>query len=639
MKMFSSLTFLPLAALILSTVFTVQASTGETDSVRPNIIMVVVDDVGFSDVGFNGNPVVQTPNLDRIAGEGLNLTNFHTSTVCAPGRAVLLTGRDHSRTGVWSTTMNYYRIRAEETVIAQPFKEDGYATGMFGKWHNGDNYPYRPEDRGFDEVVRHGGGGVSQAPDYWGNDYFDDTYFHNGIPKQYKGYCTDVWFDETMRFISQNKDRPFFAYVAPNTAHWPAIVPKEYLDIYRDDKRFNHTKKNSSLDGQIFYGMISNIDHNMGRLDNKLKELGLYDNTIVIFTSDNGSRNAEALKGVIPRFRGGKAAIISEGSTRVPTLLRWPAGKLQAGGTQVNTLTRAQDLMPTFIDIAGIKRPQGVEFDGINILPALKGDKSFVAPMQFEEQTAGIRPLGKFNKFTVRTQKWRLFGSKLIDIENDNRQKINQAKQHPEVVKTLRKAYEKWHDELEPSFSKLSYIVVGNDAENPSVITSHDWAPRAYGYQELLQKAKDGIKTKMDVPWLQSSISGAKLTNGRWFIDVETTANYTIELRRWPREANKPMTYAGPVEGMNADYMVRLIKGEPKRKNGKLVKMDSVRLKITNIDNQAMFDKTKPVTATDTHISFTVKLPKGKTNFESWMFDSKGKFEDRGAYYMYVTRH
>jgi arylsulfatase A-like enzyme len=614
----------------------------QAEKISPNVIMIVVDDVGFSDVAFNGNPVIQTPNLDRMASEGLNLTNFHTSTVCAPGRAVLLTGRDHNRTGVWSTTMNYYRIRANETIIAQPFKEAGYDTGMFGKWHNGDNYPYRAEDRGFTEVVRHGGGGVSQSPDYWGNDYFDDTYFHNGKPKKYKGYSADVFFNETIRFASESKkkNKPFFAYLATNTAHWPAIVSQKYLKAYQKHPRLQVGGKGGAIESQIFYAMIANIDENIGRLDNKLKELGLFENTIVIFTSDNGSRDPNAVTDFTPRFKGGKGAMVAEGSTRVPLLFRWPEGRLQIAGTIDNTLIKAQDLMPTLINAANIPPPEGVEFDGVDIMPVLKGDKTFISPMQFEEQTAGIRPLGKFHKFTVRTQKWRLFSDKLIDIENDPHQKKNLADKYPEVVANLQKSYEKWHDELEPSFDDLTYIVVGNSAENPSVITSHDWAPPAKVYQGELNKAKKGIKTKIGVPWLQSSISAGKPQNGRWFVEVETAGEYNIELRRWPREEDKPMTYGGDVAGLNADYMVSVTKegASAQRKQGKAIKMDYVRLQITDINNKKLFDQTKPVTIKDHFISFDLALTKGKKSIQSWMFDSQEKFENRGAYFMYITK-
>jgi arylsulfatase B len=608
----------------------------------PNVIMIVVDDVGFSDVAFNGNPVIKTPNLDNMARQGLNLTNFHTSTVCAPGRALLLTGRDHNRTGVWSTTMNYYRIRSDETIISQPFKDAGYATGMFGKWHNGDNYPYRPEDRGFTEVVRHGGGGVSQSPDYWGNDYFDDTYFHNSKPEKYKGYSADVFFDETIRFASENKkkNKPFFAYLATNTAHWPAIVPQKYLDAYRNHPRLQIGGKGGAIESQIFYAMIANIDENMGRLDKKLKELGLFENTIVIFTSDNGSRDPNAVTDFIPHFKGGKGAMVAEGSTRVPLLLRWPEGHLQKAGSVDNTLIKAQDLMPTLLNAAHIKSPEGVEFDGVDIMPVLKGDKTFIPAMQFEEQTAGIRPLGKFHKFIVRTQKWRLFSDKLIDIENDPHQKKNLAKQFPEVVEHLRKSYGKWHDQLEPSFDNLTYVVVGNAAENPSVLTSHDWAPPATEYQAELKKAKDGIKTKMGVPWLQSSIAKGQKINGRWFVEVDSAGDYNIELRRWPREENKPMTYGGDVAGLNADYMVRVTKEGKlaKRKQGKAIPMDSVRLKITDVNDKALFDQTKSVNINDHFINFDLTLSKGKNSIESWMFNSQSKFENRGAYFMYITK-
>lgn len=621
-----------LAAIVLPITGVVAAQAS-----RPNVIIVCVDDVGFSDVGFNGNPVIQSPNLDQMAKDGLNLTNFHTSTVCAPGRAAILTGRDHLRAGVWSTTMNYYRIRRDETCIAEPFEAAGYKTGMFGKWHNGDNYPYRPEDRGFQEVVRCGGGGVSQTPDYWGNDYFDDVYFHNGEPKQYSGYCTDVWFGETIRFIEESKNDPFFIYLAPNAAHWPAIAPKEYIDLYRDHPRLQGGRKSTPMDSWIFYAMITNIDDNMGRLDAKLRELGLFDNTIVLFTSDNGSRDAEAVKGFTPRFPGSKASARGDAGTRVPTLLRWPSGGLQAAGSTENTLLGAQDLVPTFMDICDLPNPKGTVFDGISILPVLQGASDWPERMLFEQQGSAIHPQTKGHKFCVRTQKWRLFQDALYDIENDNRQSKNVANEYPEVVQELTAAYEAWYDSLQPGFQNLTHIVVGNPAENPSVITCHDWSPEGEDLKRLLELERSGKgRAKHNVPWLQKSVAGGVPVNGYWHIDVEQAGTYQVELRRWPREADKPMNWGNePTAGMNAVYEAARCAGETplQRKTGKKLKIDAVRLKIGDT-----FDETREVQDRDHAVVFEVTLSQGKTTMQSWMINQDKPEENRGAYYVYMSR-
>ena len=191
----------------------------------PNVVLVVTDDQGYGDLGCHGNPILRTPNLDALYRRSVRLTDFHVGPTCAPTRASLMTGRYCNRTGVWHTIMGRSLLRRDEVTMADVFAAGGYRTGIFGKWHLGDNYPYRPQDRGFHEVLIHGGGGVGQTPDAWGNDYFDDTYLHNGTPEKFSGYCTDVWFDGAMRFIEDNRDRPFFAYLATNAPHSPYRVP------------------------------------------------------------------------------------------------------------------------------------------------------------------------------------------------------------------------------------------------------------------------------------------------------------------------------------------------------------------------------------------------------------------------------
>ena len=194
----------------------------------------MTDDQGYGDVGAHGNSMIKTPNIDKLHGESVRLTNYHVDPTCAPTRSALLTGRYSSRTAFGTPLWGVRSSHEDETMVSNVFADAGYATGFFGKWHLGDNYPHRPEDRGFQEVVRHGGGGVQQTPDYWGNDYFDDTYWHNSDPTHYDGYCTDVFFREGMRFIEENKDEPFFAYIPTNAPHGPLFVEERYWKPYAD---------------------------------------------------------------------------------------------------------------------------------------------------------------------------------------------------------------------------------------------------------------------------------------------------------------------------------------------------------------------------------------------------------------------
>ena len=249
---------------------------------KPNVIIVITDDQGYGDLGHTGNPIIKTPALDKFSAESVNLTNYHVGTTCAPTRAGLLTGRNCNRNGVWHTIMGASILNADEVTLANVLQDNGYRTGMFGKWHLGDNYPFHPHNRGFDETLYHGGGGVGQTPDYWNNDYLDDTYFRNGVPEKKSGYCTDVWFDEAIKFIEASKEGPFFCYLSLNAPHGPYNVPINYYNLYKDETNISELQKR-------FYGMITNIDDNFDKLVNKLDGLGIAENTILIFTTDNGT--------------------------------------------------------------------------------------------------------------------------------------------------------------------------------------------------------------------------------------------------------------------------------------------------------------------------------------------------------------
>ncbi len=238
---------------------------------KPNVIVIITDDQGYGDLSCHGNPWLKTPEMDRLYTDGVRLTDFHVDPTCAPTRAALMTGRYSARTGVWLTYGSRHHLRRDEVTMADVFQQHGYRTAIFGKWHLGDNYPFRPTDRGFDESLIHGGGVIGETPDYWDNNYYDDTYFRNNRPEKVKGYCTDVWFDETIRFMEANRDRPFFVYLSTNAPHGPLHVPERYRIPYAAQ----------GARRAAFYGMIASIDENLGRLRTALTALRLERDTIV----------------------------------------------------------------------------------------------------------------------------------------------------------------------------------------------------------------------------------------------------------------------------------------------------------------------------------------------------------------------
>jgi len=544
---------------------------------RPNVILVITDDQGYGDLGCHGNPVIQTPNLDRLYTQSIRLTNFHVGPTCSPTRAALMTGHYCNRTGVWHTIMGRSLLRKDEVTVADVFSASGYRTGIFGKWHLGDNYPFRPQDRGFGEVLIHGGGGVGQGPDYWGNDYFDDTYFHNGRPKKFEGYCTDIWFDEAMKFIETNKERPFFCYIPTNAPHGPYNVADEYSKPYRD--------KGVSKNQANFYGMITNIDENMGRLMQRLKELSLEENTILIFRTDNGTSGSYG-----GGMRGRKGSEY-EGGHRVPCFIRWPGGGLTSG-SDIDRLTAHVDILPTLTELCGLKKPGGVKFDGDSIVRLLTGRDKNWPDRTLITDSQRIEHPEKWRKSAVMTDRWRLVnGKELYDIKADPSQRNDIADRRPQVVEKLRKIYEDWWADISKRFDEYCETILGSDKQNPTRLMSHDWhSPK--------------------VPWNQGAVRSGMQANGFWAVEVARDGRYQFELRRWPEELDAPINEAIP--------------------GGKAITASEARLKIANAD------MTVPVSRDARAVTFEVRLKAGKTRLQTWFMDDKGN--SRGAYYVYVKR-
>ncbi len=285
-----------------------------------------------------------------------------------------MTGCYSSRAGVWHTIGGRSLIKEGMTTIADLFGANGYETGIFGKWHLGENYPFRPQDRGFKEVLVHGGGGVGSNPGYWGNDYYDDTYMHNGKFEKYNGYCNTVWFSEAVKYIRKNRDKPFFCYVSTNVPHAPLRVDQEYVDPYKDQysDRLAH-----------YYGMVSKVDEDIATLLAAVKEMGLEENTILIFMTDNGPcpwfggidmdfETGYPLEGYSAGMRGGKIWGY-ENAHRVPFFIRWPAGGI-GGGKDIGALSAHIDLMPTLVDLCKLKTPDDLELDGISLVALIRRD-------------------------------------------------------------------------------------------------------------------------------------------------------------------------------------------------------------------------------------------------------------------------
>lgn len=441
-----------LAALAFSfSIGLVTAATpaGEPSSLagrRPNIILILTDDQGYGDVARHGNPTIKTPNLDRMYDEGVRLTDYHVSPTCSPTRCSIMTGRHEFKSGVTHTIMERERMSLKATTIAQVLQSAGYKTGIFGKWHLGDEPSRRPSRRGFDEMFIHGAGGIGQSypgtcGDAPGNGYFDPVILHNGTFEKTSGYCTDVFFGQAMRWIEAMKSgQPLFAYITPNAPHGPLICPENYEAMYRDKVKPDAAK---------FLGMVANIDDNVGRLLAKLKELDIERNTLVVFMNDNGGTAGCSVWNAGMRGQKGSP---DNGGTRAAGFFRWP-GTLQPGAR--DQLTAHLDLYPTFAALAGAKVPEGVKLDGYSLLPLLE-NSSTAWPDRYLVTHVGRWPQGaaeqhKYLQMSVRHGPYLLVsrgrGGKnweLYNLTDDPGQQTDLVAQEPEVVTNLEAYYDQW---------------------------------------------------------------------------------------------------------------------------------------------------------------------------------------------------
>ncbi|MBT2161515.1 arylsulfatase [Zobellia sp. KMM 6746] len=565
---------------------------------KPNVIVVITDDQGMGDLGCYGNPYVKTPNIDKFYTDAVRLSNYHVSTTCAPSRGAIMTGRHTNRLNVFHTIAGRSLLFEDEVILPQIFAQNGYTNGMFGKWHLGDNYPYRPEDRGFHEVVRHGGGGITQGPDYWNNDYFDDTYWHNGKTEKYEGYCTDVFFSEALDFIETNKDSPFFCYIATNAPHGPLNVPKEYLDMYKE------------VDGvpdqfKRFYGMITNIDDNFKLLEDKLDELDIADNTILIFTTDNGTAGGNEVYDA--GLKGGKGSEY-EGGHRVPFMIRWPNGEL-TGGKDIDKLVAHYDLLPTFVDLLGFDYNPVKPLDGTSLKPLLYDTAKDWPNRTLYMDTQRLQNLVKYRKYAVMDDNWRLVnGTELYDMNQDRSQTINVFDQHPEVAEKLAMGYENWWQSImdEGVNERYAYIKVGTPQENPSRISAHDM-----------------LTGKFTTMWHQYGAANAVQATGNWKIQFVEDGEYKISLRRFPRESGL---------GINETFSAEKKTIELDRAMPASTKSDfeSAYIFVADLEGTAKIEKDQK------EVSFTANISAGKYNMEAQLIDKDKRIHP--AYYVYIEK-
>ena len=425
---------------------------------RPNIVYIMTDDQGYGEIARHGNDIILTPHLDRLHDMSLRFTDYHVSPTCSPTRASLMTGRHEFKNGVTHTIMERERLTLSTVTIAEVLQQSGYSTGIFGKWHLGDEDEYQPGRRGFDEVFIHGAGGIGQTypgscGDAPGNTYFHPAILHNGTFEWTQGFCTDVFFAQATRWIDsqRNSGKPFFAYIPTNAPHSPYDSPPDKRDLYKDNPKLSENEKG-------FYGMISNIDDNVGKLLAQLKEWGIDQNTLFIFTTDNGSALGQYYNA---GMRGSKVTPY-QGGTRVPMFVYWP-GHIESGNA--HQLTAHLDIFPTFAALAGAPIPDGIVLDGRSLLPIYQNrnadwtDRFLFTHVGRWEKGQAVE--AKYRQCAVRTARFRLINNEeLFDILADPGEKVNVIDKFPDEVAKMRTAYDAWWDEVLP-------LMVNEDAVGP----------------------------------------------------------------------------------------------------------------------------------------------------------------------------
>jgi arylsulfatase A-like enzyme len=521
------------------------ASTGAPGQ-RPNVVVIMTDDQGYGDLGAHGNPKIKTPNLDQFAKESVRLKNFYVSPVCAPTRASLLTGRYNFRTGVVDTYQGRAMMHPDEVTVAEMLAAAGYRTGIFGKWHLGDNAPLRPIDQGFQRSLVIKGGGIGQPSDPpGGSSYFDPILQVGGNANRAKGYCSDIFADAASAFIRETDERPFFAYLAFNCPHDPLLAPEPELAYYRamnlSPSEFPQLGQPipagfaapAEMVGRV-YAMVTNIDTNVGKVLKTLEEKGVAANTIVIFLTDNGPAQVRFNAGL----RGWKGSVY-DGGIHVPCYIRWP-GQFPAGGA-VDRIAAHIDIVPTLLDACGVSAPNDIRFDGKSLLPLLKGIQTAGWPDRtlFFQWHRGDQPeLGR--AFTARSQRFKLLRHEppplapkvplleLYDMDHDPLELHDIAREHPEILKKMYAEYQAWFKDVSSTRGyKPVRIALGSPRENPTILTRQDWrGPRAGESPNEL---------------------------GFWEVDVAQAGRFDITLHFVPRRfpTNAYIKLAGPRGSMS----------------------------------------------------------------------------------------
>lgn len=558
---------------------------------KPNVIIILSDDQGYGDFSCTGNPIIKTPNLDKLYAESVRFDNFHVAPLSTPTRGQLMTGLDAMHNGASTVLSGSCIMRRDIITMPEVFKENGYRTGIFGKWHLGDNYPDRPMDRGFEKALWIKGWGLLSEAEF-DNDYYKTRYQDSLTWVQSDKYCTDLWFDTAMRWMEEKQDKGenFFTYIALNAPHGPFQAPKE------DYLSYCH---NVDIKTAMFFGMIQNIDKNMARLDAWLEVRGLKENTMVVYMNDNGT--AGGLDVYNANMREGKGSIY-DGGHRAVCFVRWPGGNIGEPRT-IDYISNVQDLLPTFIDLFDFNLNSSHQFDGVSLKPILKGQDMDSERMIVIQQGNHVNP-SKYNS-SVAYGKWRLVRSnELYNLENDPGQQTNIADQYPEILNKMKAYYDTWWTTVDtPPVNQQIPLFIGTTQENPVTLTSADWVGNGPNSQWTIANGQDD-------------------PNGYWVIDAKAGGKYSIELSRWPFHINRMLTETGPPFSAGGTSI----------REGTALNIKYGYVKINNNEPVKV-----QATANAKKIVFEVNIPAGINTLKTYFTDADDKYIC-GAYYTRIEK-
>jgi arylsulfatase A-like enzyme len=499
--------------LVLGAVFSLATLPVAAAAEQPNLIIILSDDAGYGDHSVHGHPRIDTPNIDHLSTQSVRFTDYHVNTICSPTRAELMTGVTAYRNGSSTAISGLNVARIDLPMMPQYFKDNGYATAQIGKWHLGDSYPFRPHDRGFDHSIRYNSFGLHTIAGHWENSAFDDHGWQNNEPIIFKGYNTDFFFEEAESWVGQ-QEKPFFLLLATTAPHAPLYVPSRY------EKPFEDLGKLLAA----YFGMMINLDDNVGRLMKYLDESGLSENTIVIYMTDNGSRERSGFYGA--GMRGTKGSLY-EGGHRVPFFIRWPDGieghPHDIGEPRdIDVLTHSTDLLPTLLELMNLNVNRPADFEGHSLVPVLEGQAD-----PFPDRKVVIQWGSEFEKYdlsAVLWKKWRLVeGQELYNLATDPGQERDLAVQRDDVVQILRNHYDEWAEGTMKVMHPDNYVIVGSSFEPVTALTAEGWTgPRLSDWKYI---------AKINTPQY-----------GYWKIEAAESGNFEVLFYLFPPEADAALT-------------------------------------------------------------------------------------------------